>query len=400
MIPGLWEEIGLGFDESWGMDTTSYKEIPLYNSVIFMVSRVVNYMIVGAPLCRNEDYLENMRRFAMDIVLTTSIHRFTPRILWPLVGPLASLTNKMHYRNTLKYTIPLIEERKANIKRKREDPAYDWSEPNDFVSWSIDLSTAENRPDELTTDMLSRRLLPINFAAIHTTTISITNCLFDLISSDPQRGFLDGIREEAERILAEEGGAFTKAGLARCHRADSALRESMRVSNFMTRNVTRRVMPAEGLENKTEGWRAPEGAFISTDMHSVQHDPDIYPSPNTYDAFRFSRPKEEEVSDASSHSMGGARNNGGDNESMSLELKNTGLVTTSETWLPFSHGRHACPGRFFIANEVKLMLAYMVLNYEIEPLATRPPNTWFNSTSLPPMKESIRVRRKEGTVGV
>lgn len=57
--------------------------------------------------------------------------------------------------------------------------------------------------------------------------------LFDLISSDPSNHYLDGIRDEAQRILAEEGGHWTKAGLGRCHRADSAIRESMRVSNFI-----------------------------------------------------------------------------------------------------------------------------------------------------------------------
>ena len=35
-------------------------------------------------------------------------------------------------------------------------------------------------------------------------------------------------------------------------------------------------MPAEGIENKAGGWRAPQGALLGVDMHSVQHDPEIY----------------------------------------------------------------------------------------------------------------------------
>src|SRR5204863_9681428 len=99
--------------------------------------------------------------------------------------------------------------------------------------------------------------------------------------------------EEVTRIYTECNGVWTKAALAKMIRTDSAIRESMRVSNFMTRGVMRKVMPPGGITNKAEGWSAPQNAYIGLDIHSVQHDPEIYPNPNEYDAFRFSRPWEE-----------------------------------------------------------------------------------------------------------
>ena len=71
------------------------------------------------------------------------------------------------------------------------------------------------------------------------------------------------------------------------------------------------------------------------------------------------------------------------------------MVTTSADYLPFGHGRHACPGRFFVANELQLLLAYMVLNYDIEPLAERPQGIMVGENSFPPMKASIKVRRRK-----
>jgi cytochrome P450 len=32
----------------------------------------------------------------------------------------------------------------------------------------------------------------------------------------------------------------------------------------------------------------------------------------------------------------------------------------------FGYGRHACPGRFFAANEIKMMLSRFLLNYEFK----------------------------------
>lgn len=42
------------------------------------------------------------------------------------------------------------------------------------------------------------------------------------------------------------------------------------------------------------------------------------------------------------------------------------LVTTSSDHLAFGHGQHACPGRFFAANEVKIVLAIILTKYEFE----------------------------------
>lgn len=386
LVPDMWEEVQVTMDQTWGMDTEAWKEIGMWENLMRIIPSITNRMMLGLPICRNEDYLKNMAKFAMDVISCTTFYLpLIPNFLKPILGPLVTVPNTRHWRNTTKYTLPIINERLANFKRKQEDPSFEWNEPNDYISWHINLATAEGRHDELTADMISRRLMPINFAAIHTTALTLTNTIFDLLSSPSTPEWLEGIREEAERVLAEEGGQWTRAGIARCHRSDSAIRESMRVSNFMTTNVSRKVMPKEGIENKLEGWRAPQGMLIGLDMHSVQHDPEIYPDPNVYNAFRFSKPREDaDASNVHSEANG---------------IKNTGLANTSDTFLSFSHGRHACPGRFFVSLEMKLLLAYMVMNYELQPLKSRPVNIWFGRSSVPPMKAAIKVRRKEGTTG-
>ena len=394
MIPDLQAEVALDFDVAWGTDTDEWKEIKVGDSVLSMLSQAVNRMILGLPLCRNEDLLSTMRAFTMDIVMTGFLLRFVPRWLRFIAGPLATLPNKYHYWKTTKYTKPLIADRLKNLQKKEEDPSFEWKPPNDFVTWSILLAKAEKRSDELTVDMLSRRIMPIEFAAIHTSSITITNCLLDLVSSDPSKQYLEGILEQSNSILAQDNGQWTKAGLARFDTADSALRESMRVSNFMTQNLVRKVVAKEGISNPTEGWHAPYGMTLSVDMHDIQHDPEVYPDPETYDAFRFSRPEEE----SQSKILNGTANERTANGNTNPAPKALGLVQTSDSFLPFSHGRHACPGRFFIAMEVKMFLSYMLTNYDIERLPSRPKKKTFGGTLLPPSDATFKVRRKKGTV--
>ena len=389
MIADLQTETAVAFDEIWGTDADNWKELPLYSTILSMVSRLANRAIIGSSLCRNEDFLSNARNFMSDIIKTTVVLGFTPRWLKPVIGPLAAIPNYRHYQNTAKHSVPVITERLAKFRRMKQDPDYEWDPPNDYLSWSIMLALAENREDELTVDMISRRILPIEFAALHTTTISVTNCLLDLAASDSSSQFLEGIRQEATSIYVEYEGKLTKAALVRSIRADSALRESMRLNNFMTQSLTKKVLPKQGITNEAEGWIAPQGIYLTVDSEGIHHDADIYSHPNDYDAFRFSRSKEASFN----------RNANGISvdEDKDFEKKNTSLVTTSDSFLPFGHGRHACPGRHFVAVQVKLMLMYMTMNYDIEPLPTRPVQKWIGPTKIPATKATLRVRRKQSS---
>ena len=39
------------------------------------------------------------------------------------------------------------------------------------------------------------------------------------------------------------------------------------------------------------------------------------------------------------------------------------LVLTSPDYLAFGHGQHACPGRFFAANQIKVALCHLLIKY-------------------------------------
>lgn len=56
------------------------------------------------------------------------------------------------------------------------------------------------------------------------------------------------------------------------------------------------------------------------------------------------------------------------------------------------------PGRFFVNHELKMLLAYMLINYEVQYLPERPPNKWFGQNVVPDMKATIKVRRRVDTV--
>lgn len=98
-----------------------------------------------------------------------------------------------------------------------------------------------------------------------------------------------------------------------------------------------------------DGTLLPKGTPLNVSA-SRMWDRDVHQNPEKYDAHRFVKIR---------HTPG---------------LENTGqLVTTGADHLAFGHGKHACPGRFFAANEVKIAVAYIVMNYDIRLSGTQAP---------------------------
>ena len=55
------------------------------------------------------------------------------------------------------------------------------------------------------------------------------------------------------------------------------------------------------------------------------------------------------------------------------------------------------PGRFFAANELKAMLAYTVVNYDVkfEDAGIRPLNKWLGLTIIPDPTASVMCRKRK-----
>lgn len=55
------------------------------------------------------------------------------------------------------------------------------------------------------------------------------------------------------------------------------------------------------------------------------------------------------------------------------------------------------PGRFFVAQELKALFAYLILNYDIKSLPERPKGSWIGKTLVPPTDATMVLRRRPGT---
>ncbi|KAJ7146844.1 cytochrome P450 [Mycena epipterygia] len=359
-FPHVRDEIVCAFDDVLALQGSDWKSFQVLPDVMQIVARTSNRLFVGFPICREPDYLTLNIDYTIAVVIRGVLISLVPDILKPILAPLIS-TRKRSLKQVLKFLEPILEDRLA----KENELGPDWPDkPNDLISWLLESAEGTER----TAPSLAARLLVINMAAIHTSSMAFTHALLDLVTY-PEH--IAPMRAEAERVVQSDG--WTKAALGNMHKMDSFLRESQRVNPMASVMMNRRCVAPEGF-TFSDGVHIPCGAFVVASARAAQYDPENYENPETFDGFRFAKMREAEAGPFKRH-----------------------MVTTAPDHLAFGHGRHACPGRFFAATELKAMLAHVLLNYDVraETEGVRPPDDCIGQVRTPNREAKVWIRKRQ-----
>lgn len=135
-------------------------------------------------------------------------------------------------------------------------------------------------------------------------------------------------------------------------------------------------------------------------MDAIHLDPKYYDDPSGFHPFRFCRA--DVVRGTRTQSYYDARGLDstmpGSSVHESLAGANKSSATLDAKFLSFGFGRYACPGRFFALHEIKLMIAHIVLNYDIQYFEKRPEQFKVMWVQLPHDSTNLAIRRRWGAV--
>ncbi|KAJ4405924.1 hypothetical protein N0V82_010224 [Gnomoniopsis sp. IMI 355080] len=338
-------------------DSPEWHEVSALSTIARTVSRMSTRIFIGEEMCSNDEWVNSVAEYSRSafacIPELQMWPAFTRRIVhWFL--PSAKLVRK-NLEPCRKILQPVVAQRKKlkaeALARGEPAPVYD-----DALGW-FEKEYGNNYDPAYSQITLST-------VAIDTTSDLLQSTMLQL-ARHPE--YIQPIRDEIVEVLGKQG--LKKIALYNLKFMDSCLKETQRLKPIlfgMRRGVVADAKLSDGFVIR-KGERV---ILDSTNMWNAKY----YDNPEKFDPYRFMRWREE------------------GNENIAH------LVSTSDKHMGFGHGQHACPGRFFAANELKLALCHLVLKYEWKlPEGHNPQHLCLGSSMAanPSLRLLIRRRKEE-----
>ncbi|OSX67199.1 hypothetical protein POSPLADRAFT_1130463 [Postia placenta MAD-698-R-SB12] len=356
LFPDVVDEMKTAFPEVMPLPTHDgeWVAISVRNTMACIVSRASNRVFVGLPLCRDPKFLDTLVEYALSVSKARDILNVMPGRVRGIVGNVLPWV-KRATRHASVCIQPMVQERLQRLQNTDDDHG---DKPHDYLTWLIE----ETQKVKLSPDFVVQGILASNFSAVHTASNSITHALFNLAAHTQ---YMQPLREEVEDIIKEHG--WTYNAIKEMWKLDSFMRESQRLCGVTGVSLMRKVLLDITL---SDGTYIPKGTLVVAASSATHTDKTYYENAEAFVPFRF-------------YDM--CTENG---------TLGTQFVNTSKDYLAFGHGKHACPGRFFVAHELKAMMAYIILHYDVK-LEDGALWVWHD---IPPPSAKILFRKRQSEV--
>ncbi|KAF5385143.1 hypothetical protein D9615_001366 [Tricholomella constricta] len=346
VFPELRDEMVAAFSDAILKEPTSeWTAVSAVNGMTEIISRVCNRVIVGPQTCREPEFSALNKQFIRDKTKYLGI--------LPTPQYIGLRAHAKRIRQLLDF----------KVKRRRQKlESSDSEHRHDLLSLLVAKSSGPHASRDIT-----HSILALNLQAVPTTSLTFTHALYHLASASSS-DVVQPMRDEIEAVLRQEG--WTLNALERMRKVDSFLKESMRISGLHA--LTMQCISRTDY-TFSDGTHVPARTHLAVACGPMHLDPAKYTSPQTFDATRFVR---------------------GSGEGASRYQ----LATTTADFLAWGHGRAGCPGRFFAAVLMKLMLAHMVLQYDVRfgdgAGGARPRDCWVGPERFPDLSAEVMFRRR------
>ncbi|KAH7048216.1 cytochrome P450 [Macrophomina phaseolina] len=350
VVDGLIDEARYAIQANLGK-CTGWTPSSVFEKMARIVTMINGRAFVGLPLSRDDDWINSTIAYTSEGEIVASSLRPFPALIRPLVAPFLPAVRNLRKNQALvaARTRPLINAH-FSAAATPGDEKQDLSRSGRLLTWLLGRYKHQPSPSEITRDYLLSCTASIPIPAG-----LLTHLLYEL-ASRPE--YLQPLRDELAAAM-ETTKRFDFTFLSRLDKMDSFIRETQRLNSHGLVMMTRRTTSAIKL---SDGSVIPKGVSIGVSNHTLNRSPEHYPQPDEFQGFRFYELRQRSEENARKYQFA----------STSLENLNWG------------YGTHACPGRYFASALVKLVLALVLSNYDVElSEGKKPENMVFGVMVIP-----------------
>jgi hypothetical protein len=308
LIPPMIEEVKLVFAQNFppagstpASDTQDsekpFSQVAIHPATLVSVGSVTSRMLFGKKYSHDKTFTDTACSLARSIGLNSLFLPSVPSFLIPLlVLILPTRRLALFLQNKIKDDILSVKDTPVSELREQ------LSGPNAgllplMVKYVQSRPGYEDASDEELLAGVNGRLMGLVFAVIDTSSMTFTQVVHDLVGhalSDYRDPLLAEIRKTQER----NGGVWNLKSLGELRLLDSFIKESQRLHPVGMLLASRLIVPSAGYtfgatnekgSEKREPIHLSQGTMVQLPTYGVHTDPEIYPSPLTFQGFRFAQ---------------------------------------------------------------------------------------------------------------
>ncbi|KDN72078.1 putative ent-kaurene oxidase [Colletotrichum sublineola] len=344
-----------------------WEEIPVSDAVVKIVHRVSSRTFIGDDGPRNAEWLDLAQNYTPDVSFAGFILDLMPPQLRPLVQWFlpAIYRSRKQIRAARRLVASMMDERRRQHEVQPAAAAVNPKErvvvaSNDAIGWFDRAADGDVKLYDAAAAQLA-----LTFVADHTSANFIMMVLLDL-ARHPE--VAKEVRREIEQEVNQIGWmGWEKGNLHRMKLLDSVIKESMRLRPIFFAAMLGGVTEAMSLK---DGTVLPVGTRIAV-AGDGNRDPAVYDRPDEWDAYRFYKMRQT-----------------GDREDMAQ------LACATVEHAGFGVGKHSCPGRFYAADVMKIVLCHLLMKYDWKTLEGGPETVVMGWTQMVHPEAKILVRRR------
>ncbi|KAI2466919.1 cytochrome P450 [Annulohypoxylon bovei var. microspora] len=347
-------------------------QTPVYPIIVKLVVLSNAISFFGEDLAKNEIFMESALHYIEEVLMCAEIVRLAPKLLVPFVGQLIARYLKSHETifNTL---IPVAEQR--CLEKDLGNLGQTMPKHADCIQWIMETAPKQN---PWTPKRIVHELMAIWFGSVHALSTTITFAIHDLCLH-PE--YMEPLRKEVDAQYGEFEG--TGQGLPLL---DSFIKESARLTPVESMSTRRFATQPFTL---SDGTKLNVGDWACTPVRAIMKDAIYYPEPLEFNGFRFA--SATDIKEVSSEYM-----------FKFVQPSPSKLADVDNTWHVWGTGRMSCPGRYYAAAVMKVILGQIIMNYDCELVDTEA-SRWFTwRSSMLPKKHTMVIftpRQQENLQG-
>ncbi|TDZ67572.1 Cytochrome P450 monooxygenase BOA7 [Colletotrichum trifolii] len=358
LVPTLQNQVAYAFERHLRLaDDQDWKEVTAFELVKRVVTILNATAFVGTELARNEEWQEIAYNYSSDLRRTFDALNSWHPWLRPFVHPFIfrHIGFSARRQRVAEMLRPLIRKNETSGPRTHT-----------LLNYIMGRLPPKDRDDSR---LMARMQLRAALAGSDTVAQALTNALFDIASD---AGCAEQLRGEVSDLAsATQDGRWDMTMLRSMSKLDSLLRESARLWAPFLLAMGRITTSPLRLD---DGTVVPKDTTVYFDMYNAHRTPDKSHVEDmaSFNGLRFSEWRERD------------------------KLPNKYLAaTTGADNLPFGHGMHSCPGRFFAVAEMKVVLCHLLLEYEFKlPSGERPPTGYWGVATVMDRQAKMMIRRR------